>query len=167
MWGLEGVNWNMVDGVHTPTQETLDAIREDWAAFSKESGVRKWTWMIRNGLGEDGTPYDLMFRYNRDEVNLHGLKSMAGANWDTALYDDIGPQAGTLEALAEQKIKDLMDSSFAAMVNAPSHEEVERLYTNLLDQMDANDAKTVEKIYTENYNARKLLYDQAESNPSK
>lgn len=167
MWGLEGVNWNMVDGVHTPTQETLDAIRKDWAAFSKESGVRKWTWMIRNGLGEDGTPYDLIFRYNRDEVNLHGLKSMAGANWDTALYDDIGPRAGTIEALAEQKIKDLIDSSFAAMVNAASHEEVEKLYADLIKQMDDNDAAKVEKIYTENYNARKLLYDQAESNPLK
>lgn len=167
MWGLEGVQWNMVDGVHTPTQETLDAIRADWAAFSKESGVRKWTWMIRNGLGMDGTPYDLMFRYNRDEVNLHGLKSMAGSNWDTALYDDIGPTAGSMEALAEQKIRDLIDSSFAAMVNASSNEEVERIYNEMIAQMDANNAATVEKIYTDNYSARKLLYDQAESNPAK
>ena len=78
-----------------------------------------------------------------------------------------GPRAGTIEALAEQKIKDLIDSSFAAMVNAASHEEVEKLYADLIKQMDDNDAAKVEKIYTENYNARKLLYDQAESNPLK
>jgi putative aldouronate transport system substrate-binding protein len=166
MWGLEGVTWNMVDGVHTPTQEALDAIRADWAAFSKETGVRKWTWMIRNGLGDDGTPYDLMFRYNRDQVNLHNIQSMAGTNWDTALYDDIGPTAGSLEALAEQKINDLISNSFAAMVNASSNDEVERLYQDLITQMDANNANAVEAIYTDNYTVRKARYDQAESNPA-
>lgn len=163
MWGLEGVQWNMEGGVHVPTQETLDAIHADWAAFSKETGVRKWTWMVRNGYGEDGTPYDLTFRYERDNVNEHALTSMAGSTWDTALYDDLGPATGTPEALSEQKIKDIIDSGFAAMVYAASHEEIDALYAAMIAEMDANNAAQIEAIYTENYLAKKALYDAAEA----
>ena len=42
MWGPEGLTWNWENGVHVPTQEALDAMSKDWAAFSKETGARKW-----------------------------------------------------------------------------------------------------------------------------
>lgn len=164
MWGLEGEQWNLEDGVHVPTQETLDAITADWAAFSAETGVRKWTWMIRNGNGEDGTPYDLTFRYNRDNVGEHALISMAGSTWDTALYDDLGPTAGTTDALSEQKIQDIMDTAFSEMVYAAGPEEIDGLYERMLQDMEANGATAIEDIYTENYTARMALYNEAESN---
>lgn len=163
MWGPEGLTWNWENGVHVPTQEALDAMSKDWAAFSKETGVRKWTWMVRNGLGEDGTPYDLIFRYNRDNVNEHALVSMAGSTWDTALYDDLGPAAGTSDALSEQKIKDIMDSGFAEMVYAESPEEIDTIYANMISEMEANNAAHIEDIYTENYTARMELYNAAEA----
>ena len=164
MWGLEGEQWNYENNVHTPTRETLDAIHEDWAEFSKETGVRKWTWMIRNGFGEDGTPYDLMFRYERDNVNEHALISMAGSTWDTALYENIGPVEGTLDALSEQKIKDIIDTAFTEMVYAAGPDEIDVIYANMITNMDANNAESIEEIYTENYTERKKLYDTAESN---
>lgn len=163
MWGPEGLTWNMENGVHVPTQEALDAMTKDWAAFSKETGARKWTWMVRNGLGEDGTPYDLIFRYNRDNVNKHALVSMAGSTWDTALYDDLGPSAGTPDALSEQKIKDIMDSAFAEMVYAESAEEIDVLYEKMINEMEANNASHIEDIYTEKYQARMELYNAAEA----
>lgn len=163
MWGPEGQTWNYENGVHVPTQEALDAMTKDWAAFSKETGARKWTWMIRNGLGDDGTPYDLIFRYNRDNVNQHAMTSMAGSTWDTALYDDLGPTAGTPDALSEQKIKDIMDRGFAEMVYAESPEEIDALYTAMLAEMEANNAAHIEDIYTENYQARMELYNAAEA----
>ncbi|NBD26551.1 extracellular solute-binding protein [Paenibacillus glycinis] len=162
MWGKEGMNWNMENGVHVPTQEALDAISKDWAAFSKSTGARKWTWMIRNGLGEDGTPYDLMFRYKRDNVNQHALKSMAGSTWDTALYDDLGPKSGTPDALNEQKIKDIIDTGFSNMVYAQSHDEIDGMYAKMIAEIEANDAVKIEGIYTENYKARLALYNAAE-----
>lgn len=164
MWGKEGMNWNMENGVHVPTQEALDAISADWAEFSKRTGARKWTWMIRNGLGEDGTPYDLIFRYNRDNVNQHALKSMEGSTWDTALYDDLGPKAGTPDALSEQKIKDIIDSSFSNMVYANSHDEIDDMYAKMIADLEANNASKIEDIYTANYKVRMDLYNTAESN---
>ena len=164
MWGKEGMNWNLVDGVHVPTQEALDTISEDWEKFSKTTGARKWTWMIRNGLGNDGTPYDLTFRYNRDNVNQHALKSMAGSTWDTALYDDLGPKAGTPDALSEQKIKDIIDNNFATMVYAKSHDEIDSMYAKMIAEMEANSAEKIENIYTDNYKVRMELYNAAENN---
>ncbi|SDW99158.1 extracellular solute-binding protein [Paenibacillus sp. CF384] len=162
MWGKEGMNWTMENGVHVPKQEALDAISKDWAEFSKTTGARKWTWMIRNGLGEDGTPYDLMFRYNRDNVNQHALKSMAGSTWDTALYDDLGPKGGTPDALSEQKIKDIMDNGFSAMVYATSNDEIDGMYIKMIAEIDANSAVKIEDIYSTNYKARMALYQTAE-----
>jgi len=164
MWGLEGEQWSYEDGVHTPTQESLDAIHKDWEAFSKDTGARKWTWMIRNGFGEDGTPYDLIFRYERDNVNEHALTSMAGSTWDTALYENIAPVAGTPDALSEQKIKDLIDGAFTEMVYAASPDEIDNIYADVIAKIDENNAKDIEKIYTENYLERKRLYDAAEGN---
>ena len=119
--------------------------------------------MIRNGLGEDGTPYDLLFRYNRDNVNQHALKSMAGSTWDTALYDDLGPKSGTPDALSEQKIKDIMDSSFSAMVYAKSNDEIDGMYKKMIAEIDANSAVKIEDIYSNNYKTRMELYKTAES----
>ncbi|MFF2092168.1 extracellular solute-binding protein [Paenibacillus sp. NPDC058174] len=164
MWGKEGMNWNMENGVHVPTQEALDAITADWAEFSKTTGARKWTWMIRNGLGEDGTPYDLMFRYNRDNVSQHALKSMAGSTWDTALYDDLGPKGGSPDALSEQKIKDIIDNSFSTMVYAKSQNEIDGMYAKMLAELEANQAGKIEDIYTANYKVRMELYNTAEKN---
>lgn len=162
MWGKEGENWNMENGVHVPTQEALDAMKKDWAEFSKTTGARKWTWMIKNGLGEDGTPYDLIFRYDRDNVNQHALKSMEGSTWDTALYDDLGPKSGTPDALSEQKIKDIIDNSFSNMVYASSHDEIDDLYAKMIAEIEANNAVKIEDIYTANYKVRMDLYNTAE-----
>ncbi|RJX39574.1 extracellular solute-binding protein [Paenibacillus pinisoli] len=162
MWGKEGMNWNMENGVHVPTQEALDSIRADWQEFSKTTGARKWTWMIRNGLGEDGTPYDLMFRYNRDNVNEHALKSMEGSTWDTALYDDLGPKGGSPDALSEQKIKDIIDNSFSSMVYANSQSEIDGMYAKMIAELEANNAVKIEDIYTANYKVRMDLYNAAE-----
>ncbi|QGQ93833.1 extracellular solute-binding protein [Paenibacillus psychroresistens] len=164
MWGKEGMNWNMENGVHKPTQEALDAISADWAKFSKETGARKWTWMIRNGLGEDGTPYDLMFRYKREKWDQHALKSMAGSTWDTALYDDLGPKGGTPDALSEQKIKDIIDNSFSTMVYAKSQDEIDGMYAKMIAELDANKAVKIEDIYTANYKDRMKLYNASENN---
>lgn len=159
MWGVEGQTWTYADGVHTPTPEAIEARNADWAAFSAETGARKWTWMIKNGYGEDGTPHDFIFRYDRNKVDTHGLTSMAGTVWDTALYDDIGPVAGTPEALSEQKVLDVINAGFAAAVTADSA-DVETVYNEMIAEIDANDAKVVEDIYSENYGVKLELYNQ-------
>ncbi|CAK4870509.1 unnamed protein product [Aphanomyces euteiches] len=164
MWGKEGMNWDMENGVHKPKQEALDAISADWAKFSKETGARKWTWMIKNGMGEDGTPHDLMFRYKREKWDQHALKSMAGSTWDTALYDDLGPKGGTPDALSEQKIKDIIDKSFSTMVYAKSQNEIDGMYAKMIAELDSNNAVKIEDIYTAKYMDRMKLYNASENN---
>jgi putative aldouronate transport system substrate-binding protein len=164
MWGVDGQNWNLVDGVHTPTQEALDSRNKDWAAFALETGARKWTWMVKNGYGADGTPHDFMFRYDRNKVDTHALTSMAGTVWDTALYDDVSPTAGTPDALSEQKINDIIDNGFASIVNAGAGANIDKLYNDMIADIDANNAKAVEDIYSEKYAAKVALYNQAGGN---
>lgn len=158
MWGIEGKDWDMTDGKHIPRPETLQGFKEDWSGYSRETGIRKWTWFVKNGYGSDGTPFDLVTRYERDEVNIHALTSMENSTWDTAPYDNISPTAGTPEALAEQKIKDLIDTAVVNMVYAESPEQVEQMYDDLITEIDANQASAVEEIYTEKYTERLELW---------
>lgn len=159
MWGIEGEHWDMEDGKHVPRPETLQGFKDDWSAFSKETGIRKWTWFIKNGCGSDGTPYDLVTQYERDAIATHALTSMANSVWDTAPYDNISPAAGTPEALAEQKIKDIIDTAVVNMIYAESPDQVEELYNEMITEIDANQASTIEKIYTEKYTQQNALWD--------
>ena len=158
MWGIEGKDWDMEGDVHVPRPETLQGFQDDWNNFSKETGIRKWTWCIKNGYGSDGTPYDLAGKYERDAIQTHALTSMANSTWDTAPYDNIGPLAGTEEFLAEQKINDIITTGFTNMVYAETPEQVEEIYYTMIADMDANNAAAVEKIYTENYKERQELW---------
>ncbi|MCD7751490.1 MAG: substrate-binding domain-containing protein [Lachnospiraceae bacterium] len=158
MWGVEGKDWTIENGVHVPSEETLPGFRDDWNGYSSETGIRKWTWCIKNGYGSDGTPYDLVTQYELDEVEQHARISMEGSVWDTAPYDDIAPQSGTLDALAEQKCTDIIDQYFAKMAYASSSEEVAAFYEQMIAEIDANDAASVEQIYTEKYQANLELW---------
>ena len=158
MWGVEGLHWDMVDGVHVPRPEVIPGFRENWSEYVKETGIRKWVWFIKNGYGVDGTPYDVATRYDRDAIGKHSLVSMAGSVWDTAPYDNIGPLAGTPEALIEQKLKDITDKNFAAMIYCESADLVEPMYNDMIAELDANQASIVEDIYTNNFNEQMALW---------
>lgn len=158
MWGIEGKDWDMEDGKRVPKPETLQGFKDDWSSFSKETGIRKWTWFVKNGYGSDGSPYDMVTKYERDKITQHALKSMENSTWDTAPYDNINPKAGTPEALAEQKIKDIIDTSVVNIIYAESEEKVEQMYNDMIAEIDANQASVVEQIYTEKYNEQSELW---------
>lgn len=159
MWGIEGQHWDMEDGKHVPRPETLKGFKDDWNAFTKETGIRKWTWFIKNGFGSDGTPYDLATQYEKDAIATHAMTSMANSVWDTAPYDNISSAAGTPEALAEQKVKDIIDTAVVNIIYAESPDQVEQMYNEMIAEIDANQASTVEKIYTEKYTQQNALWD--------
>lgn len=158
LWGIEGKQWNMVGGKHQPVEGTPFSWGAGWAEYQQATGVRSWTWFIKNGYGSDGTPYDLIRQYKRDAVTSHAIKSMAGSVWDMAPYENLGPVAGTAEALSEQKCKDIMTKGFPDMVSAPSADAVKQIYDKMLRDLQANGAETVEAIYTKNYAARMKLW---------
>lgn len=157
-WGIEGVHWDLTDGKHTPRPEVLQGFRDNWNEYAKTTGIRKWTWFIKNGFGEDGTPYDLAAKYNRDKVSEHALKSMEGSTWDTSLYDNLGPDGGTPDALIEQKVTDLVNQGFTSMAYAESPDELQQIYDKMLNNLKSNNAGKIEEIYTANYTERLNLW---------
>ncbi|WP_309119996.1 ABC transporter substrate-binding protein [Paenibacillus sp.] len=158
MWGVEGVHWDMKDGKHTPRPEVLEGFKKDWANYSKETGIRKWTWTIKNGPGSDGTPYDLIGRYETDPVSSLAIKNLADSSFDTAPYDNLGPAGGTPEAIMQQKVNETSSKYFPRMVMAPSEAEAVALYETMMKELEAAGLPELENIYTKNYNERKELW---------
>ncbi|RIX50137.1 extracellular solute-binding protein [Paenibacillus nanensis] len=158
MWGIEGTHWDMKDGKHVPRPEVLQGFKDDWTNYTKQTGIRKWTWFIKNGPGADGTPYDLPGRYERSPIDQMAIKNLSDSVFDTAIYDGLGPAGGTPEALSEQKISDITKQAITKAIMAPTAEEASALFDKMLADMKAAGDEKVEKIYTENYNARKELW---------
>ncbi|MCR2805795.1 ABC transporter substrate-binding protein [Paenibacillus soyae] len=158
MWGIEGTHWDMKDGKHTPRPEVLQGFKDDWAAYTKQTGIRKWTWFIKNGPGADGTPYDLPGRYERSPIDQMAIKNLSDSVFDTAIFDGLGPAGGTPEALSEQKISDITKQAITKAIMASSADEASAIFDQMLADMKAAGDEKVEKIYTENYNARKELW---------
>jgi putative aldouronate transport system substrate-binding protein len=159
MWGVEGKDWDMQGGKHVPKPETLQGFKDDWSGFVKKTGIRKWTWFIKNGPGSDGTPYDLAGRFIRGDIDKMALKNLADSVWDTAPYDNLGPSGGTPETLLAQKIQDVMTQGITKMILAKSDADLNSTYDKMLaDMKTAGDAK-VESIINENYNTRMKLWN--------
>ncbi|MCJ8010437.1 ABC transporter substrate-binding protein [Paenibacillus sp. KQZ6P-2] len=158
MWGIEGVHWDMKDGKHTPRQEVLDEFNNNFAEASKKTGIRKWTWMIKNGPGEDGTAHDLIYRYQSDPKTDLAIKNLADSSFDTAPYDGLGPAGGTPEAIMEQKVNETINNYFIKMVVAPSEEKAVELYNQMMKETETAGLSKLEKIYNENYKTRMELW---------
>jgi len=158
MWGMEGKDWDKVEGKHVPRPEVLQGFKDNWNEYSKQTGIRKWTWFVKNGNGSDGTPYDLIAKYEPNAYNEHALKTMKDSTWDTAIYDNLGPAGGTPDALSEQKIKDLINQGFTKLAYAESTEEFEQLYNKLLSELEANNEAKIEKIYSDKFKERLELW---------
>jgi putative aldouronate transport system substrate-binding protein len=158
MWGIEGKDWDMKDGKHVPRPEILDAFSKDWNNASKTTGIRKWTWMIKNGPGTDGTPFDLIGRYKSDPTTDLAIKNLADTSYDTAAYDNLGPAGGTAEAIMEQKVNEAVNKYYLKMALAPSEQQVTDLYKQMMQEVEAAGLSKLEKIYNDNYQTRLKLW---------
>jgi putative aldouronate transport system substrate-binding protein len=158
MWGIEGQHWDMTEGKHVPRPEVLESFKNDWNNYAKETGIRKWTWFVKNGPGSDGTPYDLPGRYERNAIDQMALKNLSDSVFDTSPYDGLGPQGGTPEALVDQKVKDIMKQGVTKAIMARSAEEANALFDKMLADMKTAGVEKIEKLMTENYKERMELW---------
>ncbi|WP_019635824.1 ABC transporter substrate-binding protein [Paenibacillus fonticola] len=158
MWGVEGEHWDIKDGKHVPREEVIEAFKKNWDEAARTTGIRKWTWMIKNGPGSDGTPYDLIGRYQQDPVTDLAIKNLADTSFDTSPYDNLAPDGGTPEAIMETKVNDTINKYFLKLALAPSEDQVTELYDQMMKEVEAAGLSTVEKIYTENYKKRQELW---------
>ncbi|WP_261301475.1 extracellular solute-binding protein [Paenibacillus andongensis] len=158
MWGIEGVHWDMKDGKHTPRPEVLQGFKDDWDNFAKKTGIRKWTWFVKNGKGSDGTPYDLPGRYQRGEIDQMALKNLSDTVWETSAYDNLGPAGGTPDALVSQKISDIMSQTITKVIISKSETDAAALFDKMLADMKAAGDEKVEKIINDTYKKRLDLW---------
>jgi putative aldouronate transport system substrate-binding protein len=158
MWGIEGVHWDKKDGKHVPRPEVLKGFKDDWGAYSKKTGIRKWTWFIKNGPGSDGTPYDLPGRYERGDIDQMALKNLSDSVWDTSPFDNLNPEGGTPDALIFQKIQDITKQNITKIIISKTEQDAAAGYEKMLADMKAAGDEKVEKIINDNYKKRMDLW---------
>lgn len=161
MWGIEGKHWDMADGKHVPKQEIIEGFQADFDKTKLETGIRKWTWFIKNGYGSDGTPYDMATKYKLQPTAEFANKCFGESdNWDTAELTGLEPAGSSPEGLKWQKVKDVYDQNFPKIVNAAGNEEAKAAYEAMVAEMDAAGLPEVESYMTTQYQERMKLWGE-------
>ena len=160
MWGIEGTNWNMEDGKHVPNDDLIEGFQTDFDKTKLDTGVRKWTWFVKNGNGTDGTPYDVS-QYKVKETRQVAMNHF-GENdrWDTAEFTGLAPAGSTPDGLKWQKIQDIYDQEYPKIVNADSHDAAMEEYDKMISEMNDAGLEDVEKVITQNYQERMKLWNE-------
>lgn len=158
LWGIEGEDWSYVDGKRTPKPEVLNEVLTDINQAKKDTAIRRWTWFIKNGLGSDGTPYDMMTKYEISKEAKMGNARFSTDRWDTSLYANLDPASGTGEALIWKNVTDIYEKAYPRLINAASEEECVRLYEKMIEDMETEGLSKAERVITENYKKRVELW---------
>ena len=160
MWGIEGEHWTMENGVHVPKPEVLDSLINNFEATSNETGIRKWTWFVKNGCGSDGTPYDLATKYQMNDTAAFANEVIgASDSWDAADFGGLEPAGSTPLGLQWQKVADVMNQNYSKIVEAADHNAATAAYEAMLAEMEAAGLSECEKYITEQYQARMALWN--------
>lgn len=160
MWGIEGTNWNMVDGKHVPNDDLIEGFETDFDKTKLDTGVRKWTWFVKNGNGTDGTPYDVT-QYKVKETRQVAMNHFGESDrWDTAEFEGLTPAGSTPDGLKWQKIQDIYDQEYPKIVNADSHDAAMEEYDKMISEMNDAGLEDVEKVITQNYQDRMKLWNE-------
>lgn len=158
MGGVEGKQYDVVDGKRVMKPDQLEQMQNDFTSFSKDTGVRYWTICVKNGNAKDGQPYLLSNAYSNDEVKTFALKSLNNTVWDSSPYEDLTPVGGSVEALNYKKISDLSLEYCTKLINATSETEFEELWNSFISQADSLGAEQIEDIINENYHKKLKLW---------
>jgi putative aldouronate transport system substrate-binding protein len=157
-WGVKGVTWDTVDGKKKPINNVIEDFAKDPNNYEKTSGIREYSLVFKAGLSPDGTPYDMAVRYNRDEIATHAIKALGDTAYDSSIFDNLGPAAGTPESLISTKVTDISNTAITKIVLAKSESEAVSLYNKMISDMDNAGMSKVEKIISDNYKKRVELW---------
>lgn len=152
LWGIEGQDWQYENGRHVPSEEIMEKLKA--GTVSDETPIRRWTWFIKNGFGADATPYDMVERYLPGRAAQVSNRNMKYDYWDMAPYSNLEPERSSREALQWKNIQDIFSRAFPRIVNAPTTEEMMRLYEKMLEDMEAEGMADVEEVITARYRER-------------
>ena len=162
LWGIEGQDWEFVDGVRTPIGDIVARYQADPRNTVNDTGITKWTWFVKNDVHpDDGTTCRIWYN-KKDRCATYAYQNLTNSYYDSAEFATLEPAGNSIEALQYQKVVDLFDQAYPNMVNAASVEDCDAVYTKLLADMDAAGAEAVEACMSKTYVERIALWGQAE-----
>lgn len=161
MWGVEGEHWTMENDVHVPNADILQKLSDDFDATSNETGIRKWTWFVKNGDGSDGTPYDLVTKYDMTDTAAFANECFGESDqWDTAEFSGLEPAGSSALGLKWQKVQDIYNQVYSKIINASGSDEATSVYEGMIQEMESTGLGECEEYITEQYQARMALWNE-------
>ncbi|MBR5547086.1 MAG: extracellular solute-binding protein [Clostridia bacterium] len=158
LWGIEGQDWEFVNGVRTPIGDIVARYQADPSNTVNDTGITKWTWFVKNDVHpDDGTTCRIWFN-EKDRCATYAYQNLTNSYYDSAEFATLEPAGNSIEALQYQKVIDLFDQAYPNMVNAATVEECDAIYAQLVADMDAAGAEAVEAAMSEVYVARVELW---------
>ncbi|MBQ9210846.1 MAG: extracellular solute-binding protein [Clostridia bacterium] len=158
LWGIEGQDWEFVDGVRTPIGDIVDRYLADPSNTVDQTGITKWTWFVKNDVHpDDGTACRIWFN-TKDRSATYAYQNLTNGYYDSAEFAALEPAGSTIEALQFQGVVDVFDQYHPRMVNAATVEECDALYAEMLNALENAGEESVEAYMSELYFARLDLW---------
>lgn len=158
LWGLEGQDWEFVDGVRTPIGDIVERYQADPSNIVNDTGITKWTWFVKNDRHPDDNTTCRIWFNEQDRSAQYAYQNLTNAYWDTAEFDGLVPTGNSPDALKAQKLQDIINQAYPNMVNAATVEECDAVYEQMMSDLEAAGMADVEAIMTESYKARMELW---------
>lgn len=159
LWGIEGEDYTIENGVHTPVGDIVERFKADNTKTQEETGITRWTWFVRNANHDDGTPSRISMA-KKDITAQFAEKNLTNTYWDTAEFDNLVPTGNDPVALKAQKLQDIIRQAYPNMVNASSSAEVDAIYAQMMSDLEAAGLEEVEEKVNENYAERMAIWNQ-------
>ena len=158
LWGIEGQDWEFVDGVRTPIGDIIARYQADPSNFVDQTGITKWTWFVKNDVHpDDGTPCRFWASV-KDRSAIYAYQNLTNGYYDSAEFANLEPAGSTIEALMYQGVIDQFNQFYPRMVNASSVEECDKLYNDMIAAMESAGMADIEAYMTEKYFERLALW---------
>jgi len=158
LWGIEGQDWEFVDGVRTPIGDIVERYQKDPANVVNDTGITKWTWFVKNDVHpDDGTTCRIWFN-EKDRSAQFAYQNLTNGYYDTAEFANLEPAGSTIEALQYQDIIDQMRRYYPQIVNAESEEAFEKLFDEMISSMENAGMSDIEEYMTQIYFDRLELW---------
>lgn len=158
LWGIEGQDWEFVDGVRTPIGDIVERYQADPSNTQNDTGITKWTWFVKNDRHPDDNTTCRIWYNELDRSGTYAYQNITNSYWDTAEFDNLVPAGNSTEALKAQKVQDIINQAYPNMVNAATVEECDAVYAQMMSDLEAAGMADVEAVMTETYKARMELW---------
>jgi len=99
LWGIQGQDWDFVDGVRTPIGDIIERYQADNSNFVDQTGITKWTWFVKNSPHEDDNTPCRFWASVRDRSTTYAYQNLTNGYYDSAEFAGLEPAGSTLEAL--------------------------------------------------------------------